>query len=65
LVFYDYGVAFDDDENISFGGMRKTTGFGFRWTSPFGPLRLEWGFNLEPKPDESDNKIEFSMGSVF
>jgi len=65
VVFYDYGAAFNDDEDIGFNGMRKTTGFGFRWTSPFGPLRLEWGFNLDPKIGESDNKIEFSMGSVF
>jgi outer membrane protein insertion porin family len=65
LVFFDYGGAFDDEDNFGIDDMRKTTGFGFRWLSPFGPLRLEWGFNLEPKEDEEDSKIEFSMGGVF
>ena len=45
--------------------MRYTTGFGIRWMSPFGPIRLEWGFNPSPKGDEDDNKIEFSMGGLF
>jgi outer membrane protein insertion porin family len=45
--------------------MRYTYGFGFRWNSPFGPLRLEWGFNPNPRYDEGDNKIEFSMGGAI
>ena len=65
LVFFDYGGAFDEDDKFGISDMRRTAGFGFRWLSPFGPLRLEWGFNLEPKDDENSNKIEFSMGGVF
>ncbi len=63
VLFYDYGTAFTD--SISFGDMRSTAGFGVRWISPLGPIRLEWGFNLEPKEDESNNKIEFSLGGFF
>ncbi len=65
VVFVDYGAAFDDQDNINLDDMRYTTGFGIRWLSPFGPLRLEWGFNPDPKIDEDDNKIEFSMGGLF
>ena len=65
VLFFDYGAAFDDSVNINLDDMRYTTGFGIRWLSPFGPLRLEWGFNLDPKFDEGDNKIEFSMGGLF
>jgi outer membrane protein insertion porin family len=65
VLFYDYGGAFDEDQEFSSSFLRKTTGFGVRWMSPFGPIRLEWGFNLDPKFDEGDNKIEFSMGGVF
>ncbi len=65
VLFFDYGSAFDKDDNISFSDMRSTTGFGVRWISPFGPLRLEWGFNLDPKEDESNNKIEFSIGGLY
>lgn len=65
VIFFDAGRSFDKSEHVSIGGLRPTTGFGFRWLSPFGPIRLEWGFNLSPKSDEGSNKIEFTMGGVF
>ena len=66
MTFFDYGGAFDKDiKKYSFDGMRETAGFGFRWLSPFGPIRLEWGFNLNPKFDESKSKLEFSIGGLF
>ena len=45
--------------------MRQTAGAGVRWMSPFGPLRLEWGFNLDPKEDEGEDNLEFSLGGFF
>jgi len=65
LFFYDYGAAFDDGESIKTSGMRRSAGFGIRWISPVGPLRLEWGFNLDKKPGEPDKRVEFSIGSLF
>jgi outer membrane protein insertion porin family len=65
LVFFDYGSSFDKNDKFSLSDMRKTTGFGFRWLSPFGPLRLEWGYNLAPRKDESRSKLEFSIGGFF
>ncbi len=65
IAFFDAGRAFDDDETLSFGDLRTTTGLGVRWMSPFGPIRLEWGYNISPEFDESSSKIEFSMGSLF
>jgi len=65
VMFFDAGRAFDDDENISISALRTTAGFGLRWISPFGPIRLEWGFNLSPKAGESESKIEFAMGGFF
>ncbi len=65
VIFFDAGRAFDDDEQISFADLRTTAGAGFRWMSPFGPIRLEWGYNLDRQFDEGSSKIEFSMGSLF
>lgn len=65
VIFFDAGRSFDKTETVSIGALRPTTGFGFRWLSPFGPIRLEWGFNLSRKSDEGSNKIEFTMGGVF
>ncbi|MDO8281375.1 MAG: outer membrane protein assembly factor BamA [Thermodesulfovibrionia bacterium] len=65
VAFFDAGRAFENNEKIYINDLRPTTGLGVRWTSPFGPIRLEWGYNIDPKPDESSSKIEFTMGGVY
>ncbi len=65
LVFFDCGNVFEDHEHYTFSGIRKSVGVGVRWYSPMGPLRLEWGKNLDPQGDESSSKWEFSMGGTF
>ena len=65
VLFFDAGRAFDDDEPMKFGELRTSVGFGMRWISPIGPLRLEWGHLLDRKPGEDAGKLEFSIGSLF
>jgi len=65
LVFFDAGNAFTKDERMDLGNLRKSAGFGIRWYSPMGPLRIEWGWNLEPKRGESTNNWDFSIGTFF
>jgi outer membrane protein insertion porin family len=42
-------------------------GAGIRWQSPIGPLRLEYGFPLNPRSDidSKSGRFEFSIGSMF
>ena len=35
-------------------GLRYSVGFGFRWLSPIGPLRFEWGIPLDRQPGQAD-----------
>ncbi len=63
LVFFDAGNSYDGF--TEFGTLRYTTGLGIRWISPFGPIRLEWGYNIDKKPGESSSKFEFAFGSFF
>ncbi len=64
VVFVDVGRAYDKSETF-LSDLRYTTGGGIRWLSPFGPVRIEYGFNLSPKEDEDNGKIEFAFGSFF
>ncbi len=64
LVFFDTGNAWGEDEEF-FDEMRYSAGGGIRWFSPMGPLRLEWGYNLDAKEDEDKSKFEFSIGKFF
>lgn len=51
--------------------LRRSMGFGFRWQSPIGPLRFEWGFPLDRlAPTEfyyGDQPVvfEFNVGNSF
>lgn len=64
VLFVDSGNAWASGEDY-FSEMRYSTGAGVRWFSPLGPLRLEWGYNLDPKDDEPNSRFEFSIGSSF
>ncbi len=66
LVFFDAGDVYAENEIVELGGVRKSAGFGFRWYSPMGPIRLENAYIIDPRPwESSDGKWEFSMGAAF
>ncbi len=44
---------------------RYAAGVGLRWFSPMGPLRFEWGWNLNPRPGEDKLVMEFTVGTAF
>jgi len=63
VVFFDAGEAYESFHN--FGSLRYTSGLGVRWLSPMGPIRLEWGYNIQREDDESASKFEFAFGTFF
>jgi len=63
-VFFDAGNVYGSGQAF-FSSMRTAVGTGFRWFSPMGPLRVEWGYNLAPKPWEKHSSWEFTVGSQF
>ncbi len=65
IIFYDTGNVFDQDENIQFDELRQSAGGGFRWYSPMGPMRIEYGWILDRKEGEGSGRWEFAMGNVF
>jgi len=65
VLFFDAGNVFTKDEDYTFSEIRSGAGLGIRWYSPAGPLRLEWGKNLDPEPGESESVWEFTIGTPF
>jgi len=66
VVFYDTGNVWEEGESPDFGVLVSTAGGGLRWQSPFGALRLEYGFVVDAADTEaSGGKLEFTMGSTF
>ncbi|MBI4040390.1 MAG: outer membrane protein assembly factor BamA [Deltaproteobacteria bacterium] len=62
VLFYDVGSAFN---NVKLGKIRQDVGFGFRWFSPFGPLRVEVGFPIDPQPGEKKQVLQFAITPPF
>jgi outer membrane protein insertion porin family len=46
-------------------GIRTSVGWGFRWQSPIGPLRFEWGLPLDRQSGEEPLVFEFTIGNFF
>ncbi|MBC5831097.1 autotransporter assembly complex protein TamA [Vibrio metschnikovii] len=55
-LFVDYGDAFNDTPDWKTG-----TGFGLRWVSPVGPLRLDFAWGLDSEPGDRF-KLHFTLG---
>ena len=65
LVFFDAGNSFDREESWK-KGAGTSVGFGIRWRSPMGPLRLEYGYKLNTvENDRGGGKFEFKIGGSF
>ena len=70
VVFTDVGNVYETrigkDGDYS---LRANYGFGFRWFSPIGVLRFEFGFPIKPKQDglhnEAGNQFNFDIGQLF
>ena len=66
VTFFDTGNVWEEGESADFGNLIQTAGGGVRWASPFGALRLEYGFVVDAADTEaSGGKLEFTMGSTF
>ncbi len=58
------GQQHEDDNHLPLG-LFMSYGFGFRWYSPIGPLRFEWGIPLTKRPEDEDIGFEFMIGNAF
>ncbi|MBF0468142.1 MAG: outer membrane protein assembly factor BamA, partial [Desulfamplus sp.] len=65
VVFYDAGDAYLKDENITLNDLYSSYGGGFRWYSPLGPIRIEYGRILNGNQYSDGGRWEFSMGGAF
>lgn len=64
-VFVDAGYVWGEGGKVDFGDMRYSTGLGFSWSSPVGPLKFSMARPLNKKPGDDVQKFQFQMGSVF
>lgn len=64
-VFAETGSVFSRASSVRLGDLREVAGVGLRYRSPFGPLRLDWGFKLDRRPGESLQQLHIGVGYAF
>ncbi|HWP35410.1 MAG TPA: outer membrane protein assembly factor BamA, partial [Thermodesulfobacteriota bacterium] len=65
LFFFDIGNAFGRGEAIDLSRLKRSWGYGIRWLSPLGPIRLEFGRPLDLGPGDRKESVQFTIGTVF
>lgn len=63
--FFDNGTLVDDIHQVSLSEFRQSAGPGLRYITPVGALRLDYGFKLDRRPDESKGRLHFAFGYSF
>lgn len=69
-AFYDAGNVFNRISDVRLRDFTHTAGFGLRYQTPLGPVRLDVGFNLNPRQlpgptREERTQVFFTLGHAF
>jgi outer membrane protein assembly factor BamA len=68
-VFVDGGNVFERVTDFTLEDLRGSTGFGLRYRSPIGPIRVDMGFKMDRRVYggrlEPRSVIHFSIGQAF
>jgi outer membrane protein insertion porin family len=64
-AFFDIGNVYGFRTKFDPTDTREAAGGGVRWNSPFGPIRLDYGINLDRRRGEDLGAFHFSVGSPF
>jgi outer membrane protein assembly complex protein YaeT len=67
-VFYDTGNVFPQLSAVSLAAFSHTVGYGFRYQTPLGPVRLDLGINLNPDVNGIKTNtlhLFFTLGNPF
>ncbi len=68
--FTDAGNVFKTVSDLGLNELRVTSGVGFRYRSPIGPVRVDWGFKVSTRllltgGRERSNVLHISLGQAF
>jgi len=64
-LFTDIGYVSQKLEFVHLRDIRISPGIGLRVNTPIGLARLDYGFNVDRRKDESSGEIYFNMGQAF
>jgi outer membrane protein assembly factor BamA len=63
--FLDTGNVYPEVQGIALAELRWSAGLGLRYRTPIGPVRLDWGYVLDPEPGGSRSHFHLTIGHAF
>jgi outer membrane protein assembly factor BamA len=64
--FLDTGNVYPEVSDVALGDLRWSAGLGLRYRTPIGPIRLDWGYVLDPQPgDPGRSHFHLTIGHAF
>ncbi len=70
-IFYDIGGTWRSTSDVKLNrgleedNLKAGFGAGIRFKTPVFPIRLDWGYGLDHRPDEDKSQWHFTIGQVF
>ena len=64
VPFFDLGSV-STSTTPDFGEIKMGAGLGLRYTTGFGPIRVDVGFPLNPEPEDAPIGVYISLGQAF
>jgi outer membrane protein assembly complex protein YaeT len=65
VVFFDYGNVFADEYDFKLDDIKYAIGTGLRFNTIIGPLRVDFGYTLNPEPNIDRFQFFLSIGHAF
>lgn len=65
VVFFDYGNVYSEEFDYKLDEIKYAVGVGLRYNTLIGPLRVDFGYALNPEPEFSRYQYFLSVGQAF
>jgi len=65
VAFFDAGNSWNVSQSPLMTQVKAGAGLGIRWISPMGPIRIEYGWKINPEKGEEPGAVAFAMGQLF
>ncbi len=63
--FIDNGNVFPNTEGFELSELRSSIGVAFLWLSPIGPLSISYGEPINIRSNDTEDKVQFTIGTLF